>query len=40
MEIRWKYPENDMKMGNEKILNEKTRSNMNDAICLVMKNSM
>ena len=36
MAVRYKYPKNDTKTGNEKIVNEKTPSNMNDAICLVM----
>ena len=40
MELIHDYPKSAMKMRNEKKTYEKTLSNMNDAICLVMKNSI
>ena len=40
MELIHNNPKNAMKMRNEKKTYEKTLSNMNDAICLVMKNSI
>ena len=40
MELIHDYPKSAMKMRNEKKIYVKTLSNMNDAICLVMKNSI